>query len=48
MWRRGRENVRNSWKMVSQRCVDTERQGMDTIMREKKSLILFNSLKRDW
>jgi hypothetical protein len=35
MWRRGRENDRNSWKMVSQRCVDIERQGMDTIMREK-------------
>jgi hypothetical protein len=48
MWRRGRENDRNSWKMVSQRCVDIERQGMDTIMREKKSLILLNSLKRDW
>jgi hypothetical protein len=48
MWRRGRENDRNSWKMVSQRCVDTERQGMDTIMREKKSLILLSSLKRDW
>jgi hypothetical protein len=48
MWRRGRENDRNSWKMVSQRCVDIERQGMDTTMREKKSLILLNSLKRDW
>jgi hypothetical protein len=36
MWRRGRENVRNSWKMVNQWCVDTQRQGMDTIMREKK------------
>jgi hypothetical protein len=24
MWRRGRENDRNSWKMVSQRCVDIE------------------------
>jgi hypothetical protein len=24
MWRRGRENNRNSWKMVSQRCVDIE------------------------
>jgi hypothetical protein len=48
MWRRGRENDRNSWKMVSQRCVDTERQGMDTIMREKKSLILLNSLNRGW
>jgi hypothetical protein len=22
MWRRGRENERNSWKMVSQSCVD--------------------------
>jgi hypothetical protein len=48
MWRRGRESVRNSWKMVSHRCVHIERQGMDTIMREKKSLILLNSLKRDW
>jgi hypothetical protein len=35
MWRRGRENNRNSWKMLSQRCVDIERPGMDTIMREK-------------
>jgi hypothetical protein len=24
MWRRGRENGRNSWKMVIQRCVDIE------------------------
>jgi hypothetical protein len=48
MWRRGRENNRNSWKMVRQRCVDIERQDMDTIMREKKSLILLNCLKRDW
>jgi hypothetical protein len=48
MWRRGRENNRNSWKMVSQRCVDTERQGMDTIMREKKLLILLDCLKRNW
>jgi hypothetical protein len=36
MWRRRRENDRNSWKMVSQRCVDIERKGMDAIMREKK------------
>jgi hypothetical protein len=33
MWRRGREN---SWKMVSQKCVDTELQGTEAIMREKK------------
>jgi hypothetical protein len=48
MWRRGRDNDRNSWRTVSQRCVDIERKGMDIIMREKKSLILFNSLKRVW
>jgi hypothetical protein len=42
MWRRGRENDRNSWKMVSQRCVDIERQDMDAIMREKKLLILLD------
>jgi hypothetical protein len=24
MWRRGRENDRNLWKMVSQRCADIE------------------------
>jgi hypothetical protein len=36
IWRRGRENDGNSWKMVSQKFVDTERQGMGTIMREKK------------
>jgi hypothetical protein len=48
MWRRGRENDRKSWKMVSQRCVDIEGQGMDTIMREKKSLISLKCLKRDW
>jgi hypothetical protein len=47
MWKRGKENDKNSRKMVSQRCVDTERQGMDTIMREKKSL-LPNSLKMSW
>jgi hypothetical protein len=39
------ENDRNSWKMVSQRCVDIERQGMDTIVRGKTSLLL-NSLKK--
>jgi hypothetical protein len=37
MWRRGREKDRNSWKTVSQRCVDIERQGMGTIMREIKT-----------
>jgi hypothetical protein len=27
--RRGRENDRNSWKMVSQKCVDIKQQGME-------------------
>jgi hypothetical protein len=47
MWWRERENDRNSWQMVSQRCVDTEtRHGHNH--ERKKWLTLFNRLKRDW
>jgi hypothetical protein len=48
MWRRRRENDRNLWKIMSQRCVIIEQHGMDIIMREKKSLIFHNCVKRDW
>jgi hypothetical protein len=35
VWRSGKENGKNSWKMASQRRVDIERQGMDTIKKER-------------
>jgi cell fate (sporulation/competence/biofilm development) regulator YmcA (YheA/YmcA/DUF963 family) len=35
VWRRGGENNNNVWKVVSKRCIDTERQKMEANMREK-------------
>jgi cell fate (sporulation/competence/biofilm development) regulator YmcA (YheA/YmcA/DUF963 family) len=48
VWRRGGENNNNVWKVVSKRCIDTERQKMETNMREKRSLALYNELKSSW
>jgi hypothetical protein len=33
VWRRGGENNNNGWKVVSKRCIDTERQKMEANMR---------------
>jgi hypothetical protein len=38
----------NIWKVVSKRCIDTERQKMEANMREKRSLTLYNELKSSW
>jgi hypothetical protein len=35
VWRRGGENNKNVWKVVSKRCIDTERQKVEANMREK-------------
>jgi alcohol dehydrogenase YqhD (iron-dependent ADH family) len=35
VWRRGGENNNNVWKVVSKRCIDTERQKMEANVREK-------------
>jgi hypothetical protein len=45
VWRRAGENNNNVWKVVSKRCIDTERQKMEANMREKRSLALYNELK---
>jgi hypothetical protein len=39
VWRRGGEN-NNVWKVVSKRCIDTERQKMELNVKEKRSLAL--------
>jgi hypothetical protein len=38
----------NIWKVVSKRCIDTQRQKMEANMREKGSLSLTNELKSSW
>jgi hypothetical protein len=35
VWRRGGENDTNVWKVVSKRCIDSERQKMEANMRGK-------------
>jgi hypothetical protein len=35
VWRRGRENNKNVWQVVSKRCIDTERQKMEANMEKK-------------
>jgi hypothetical protein len=47
VWRRGGEN-NNVWKVVSKRCIDTERQKMEANMGEKRYLVLYNELKSSW
>jgi cell fate (sporulation/competence/biofilm development) regulator YmcA (YheA/YmcA/DUF963 family) len=42
VWRRGGENNNNVWKVVSKRCVDTERQKMEANVKEKRPLALYN------
>jgi hypothetical protein len=50
IWINGEENNRNVglWREVSKRCVDIERQNMEISMREKRSLVFYNELKRSW
>jgi cell fate (sporulation/competence/biofilm development) regulator YmcA (YheA/YmcA/DUF963 family) len=48
VWRRGGENNNNVWKVVSKRYTGTECQKMETNVREKRSLALYNELKSSW
>jgi hypothetical protein len=48
IWINGEENNRNVWRVVSKRCVDTERQNMEASMREKRSLVFYNELHCSW
>jgi hypothetical protein len=48
VWRRGGENNNNVWKVVSKRCIDTERLKVEANMREKRYLPLYNELKSSW
>jgi hypothetical protein len=48
VWRNGEENNRNVWIAVSRRCVDIERQNMETSMKDKRSLVFYNELKSSW
>jgi hypothetical protein len=45
--RRGGENNNNVWKVISKRCIDTEREKVEVDMMEKRSLALYrpNELK---
>jgi hypothetical protein len=36
------------WIRIRKRCVDIGRQNMEATMRKRSSLILYNSLKRNW
>jgi hypothetical protein len=45
-WIKGEENNRNIWREVSKRCMDTERQNMEASMKEKRSLVFYNELKK--
>jgi hypothetical protein len=47
-WRSGGENNNNVWKVVSKRCINTERQKIEANLRGKKSLALYNELKSSW
>jgi hypothetical protein len=48
IWIKGEENNRNVWREVSKRCMDIETQNMEDSMREKRSLVFYNELKRSW
>jgi hypothetical protein len=48
VWRNGEEDNINVWREVSKRCVDIERQNMETSMKEKRSLVFYNELKSSW
>jgi hypothetical protein len=48
VWRGGGENSNNVWKVVSKRCIHTERQKMEANMRGKRSLALYNEFKSSW
>jgi hypothetical protein len=45
VWRRGGENNKNVWRVVSKRLIDTERQKMEANMSGKRSLALYNEFK---
>jgi hypothetical protein len=44
----GGENNNNVWREVSKRCTDIEHQKTEVNMIEKKSLVLYNELKKNW
>jgi hypothetical protein len=46
--RRGGENNNNVWKVISKRCIDTERQKMEENVKEQRSVALYNELKSSW
>jgi hypothetical protein len=46
IWIMGEENNRNVWREGSKRCIDIERQNMEASMKEKRSLVFYNELKK--
>jgi hypothetical protein len=46
VWIMGEESNRNVWREVSKRCMDIERQNMGASMKEKRSLVFYNELKK--
>jgi hypothetical protein len=48
IWEYGRNNNKKVWLKMKQRCVDTEEQVMEAMMRRRSSLTLHNSLRNKW
>jgi hypothetical protein len=48
IWINGEENNRNVWREVSKMFMDTDRQNMEASMRDKRSLVFYNELKKSW